>query len=106
MTVPARLTDAMPGAAEGVRGNQPRLVPSALQWRVDVVAIERARILRGWSRRDLAEAAHVDPGTVNDLIRGRRRTTFGCLHEICRALELRLRDVLNFGDDSCRQFEI
>ena len=100
VTIPACLTDAPPGAAEGVRGNQPRLVPAGLEWRVDVVAIERARILRGWSRRDLAEAAHVDPGTVNDLIRGRRRTTFGCLHEICRALELRLRDVVDFSQRS------
>jgi DNA-binding XRE family transcriptional regulator len=48
-------------------------------WTVDVAAIDRARILRGWTRRDPAEQAHVDEGTLCDLFAGRRRPTL----ELC-----------------------
>jgi DNA-binding Xre family transcriptional regulator len=67
-----------------------------LEWSVDVVAIDRARILQGWTRRDLAQHAHVDEGTLCDLFVGRRRPTFGTLRALCQALELTLVDVIAF----------
>ncbi len=63
---------------------------------MDVGAIDRARILSGWTRRDLAQQAHVDEGTLCDLFAGRRRPTFGTLRAICRALALSLEDVIAF----------
>jgi DNA-binding Xre family transcriptional regulator len=66
------------------------------EWSVDSGAIDRARILRGWTRRDLAQHAHVDEGTLCDLFVGRRRPTFGTLRAICRALELALENVIVF----------
>ena len=45
----------------------------ALEWSVDTGAIDRARVLNGWTRRDLAQHAHVDEGTLCDLFAGRRR---------------------------------
>jgi transcriptional regulator with XRE-family HTH domain len=72
----------------------------AQEWSVDVGTIDRARILRGWTRRDLAEQAHVDEGTLCDLFGGRRRPTFGTLHAICGALDLSFREVIDFGDDA------
>jgi transcriptional regulator with XRE-family HTH domain len=68
----------------------------ALEWSVDTTAIDRARILRGWTRRDLAQHAHVDEGTVCDLFAGRRRPTFGTLRAICQTLELPLGDAIAF----------
>jgi transcriptional regulator with XRE-family HTH domain len=69
-----------------------------LDWSVDVVAIDRGRILRGWTRRDLARQAHVDEGTLCDLFAGRRRPTFATLRTICRALELPLQAAITFSD--------
>lgn len=66
------------------------------EWSADVKAIDRARILRGWTRRDLARVAHVDEGTLCDLFAGRRRPTFGTLRAICRALDLSFHDVIAF----------
>jgi transcriptional regulator with XRE-family HTH domain len=68
----------------------------ALQWSVNVAAIDRARILRGWTRRDLAQQAHVDEGTLCDIFASRRRPTFGTLRAICQAVELSLEDVISF----------
>ena len=70
----------------------------ASEWSVDVAAIDRARILRGWTRRDLAQHAHVDEGTVCDLFARRRRPTFGTLRALCRALELTLEGVIAFPE--------
>ena len=70
----------------------------ALEWSVDAAAIDRARILHGWTRRDLAREAHVDEGTLCDLFAGRRRPTFGTLQAICRAMHLALEDVITFTD--------
>ena len=67
-----------------------------LEWSVDVAAIDRARILRGWTRRDLAREAHVDEGTLCDLFVGRRRPTFGTLRAICQSLDLLLEHVIAF----------
>jgi transcriptional regulator with XRE-family HTH domain len=68
----------------------------AQQWSVDAGAIDRARILRGWTRRDLAGHAHVDEGTLCDFFAGRRRPNFGTLRALCRVLELPLEDVIAF----------
>jgi transcriptional regulator with XRE-family HTH domain len=70
----------------------------ALEWTVDVNAIDRARILRGWTRRDLARHAHIDEGTLCDLFGGRRRPTFGTLRALCLALELSIEAVVAFAD--------
>jgi len=69
-----------------------------LEWSVDVGAMDRARILRGWTRRDLAQHAHVDEGTLCDFFSERRRPTFGTLRAICEALELSLQNVIGFCD--------
>jgi transcriptional regulator with XRE-family HTH domain len=72
-------------------------------WFVDVGAIDRARILRGWTRRDLGREAHVDEGTLCDLFAGRRRPTFGTLRAICQALSLSMEVVIQFGNE---EFEV
>jgi transcriptional regulator with XRE-family HTH domain len=68
----------------------------AAEWLVDVEAIDRARILRGWTRRDLGRRAHVDEGTLCDLFASRRRPTFGTLRAICQALDLAMATVIAF----------
>jgi DNA-binding Xre family transcriptional regulator len=67
------------------------------KWFVDTGALDRARILRGWTRRDSAEHAHVDEGTLCDLFASRRHPTFGTLRAMCHALELSLHDVIVFA---------
>ncbi|HXC77225.1 MAG TPA: helix-turn-helix transcriptional regulator [Candidatus Acidoferrum sp.] len=69
----------------------------ALEWSVDVAAIDRCRILRGWTRRDLARHAHVDEGTLCDLFAGRRRPSFGTLRALCKALGISFEDVIAFA---------
>ena len=75
----------------------------AQQWSVDAGAIDRARILRGWTRRDLAQEAHVDEGTLCDLFAGRRRPTFGTLRAICLAVHLSLEDVIAFTGEASQR---
>jgi DNA-binding Xre family transcriptional regulator len=75
----------------------------APQWSVDAVAIDRSRILRGWTRRDLAQQAHVDEGTLCDLFGGRRRPTFGTLRAICLALHLSLEEVIAFTEEASQR---
>jgi len=70
----------------------------AVEWRADVGVIERTRILRGWTKADLARAAHVDPGTLSDLVKARRRPTLGTMQALCVALGLTLPDVIVFND--------
>ncbi len=69
-----------------------------LEWSIDVAAIDRARILQGWTRRELAKNARVDEGTLCDLFAGRRRPTFGTLRAMCHVLELSLKDVIEFSE--------
>ena len=69
----------------------------ALDWSVDVATIDRARILRGWTRRDLARHARVDEGTLCDLFADRRRPTFGTLRAVCNALDLPFEGVIAFA---------
>ena len=73
-----------------------------LEWSVAVAAIDRARILRGWTRRELAKNARVDEGTLCDLFAGRRRPTFGTLRAMCHVLELSLEDVIEFSETKTR----
>ena len=72
------------------------ILQRTLEWSVDVAAIDRARILRGWTRRDLAQQAHVDEGTLCDLFAGQRRPTFGTLRAICQILDLSFEAVITF----------
>lgn len=74
-----------------------RATVSRPAWSVDVAALDRARVLRGWTRRELGLQAHVDEGTLCDLFAGRRRPTFGTLRAICHALEMTLEDVISFS---------
>ena len=69
---------------------------AGLEWSVNAGAIERARILRGWTRRELAHQAQVDEGTLCDLFARRRRPTLGTLCTVCLALELSLQEVIDF----------
>jgi transcriptional regulator with XRE-family HTH domain len=69
---------------------------SVAEWSIDLAAIDRARILRGWTRRELGRSAQVDEGTLCDLFAGRRRPTFGTLRAVCLALGLALEDVISF----------
>jgi transcriptional regulator with XRE-family HTH domain len=69
-----------------------------LVWSVNVIAIDRARILRGWTRRDLAREADVDEGTLCDLFAGRRRPNFATIRALCDALDLPLEGVIAFSD--------
>jgi transcriptional regulator with XRE-family HTH domain len=55
---------------------------------VNVDALDRRRILRAWTQRELATAARVDPGTLGDLLAGRRRPNLGTLRAVCVALDL------------------
>ena len=72
------------------------ILQRSLEWSVDAAAIDRARVLRGWTRRDLAQQAHVDEGTLCDLFAGRRRPTFGTLRAICQILDLSFEAVITF----------
>jgi len=69
-----------------------------VQWWLNVRTIERARILRGWTKADLARAAHLDPGTLSDMTLGRRQPTLETVQAVCVALGLVLSDVIVFGD--------
>ena len=70
---------------------------SELQWSVDVEVLERRRIVRGWTRLELAKVARVDPKTLRDLLGRSRRPTFGTVQAICTALGLTLPDVVRFS---------
>ncbi len=69
-------------------------------WMVDTQMIERARIRRGWTRAQLARAAHVDPRTVSSLVVGRRRPSLGSVQALCTALGLLLADLIVFLEPS------
>ena len=72
-------------------------VRAVAEWTVDAAAIDRARIVRGWTRRELGRHARIDEGTLCDLFASRRRPTFGTLRATCLALSLRLEDVVTFS---------
>lgn len=68
-------------------------------WSLNVEILDRARILRGWTQRELARRAHVDQGTLSDLLSRRRHPTFGTVQAICTSLSLTLADVITFETD-------
>jgi transcriptional regulator with XRE-family HTH domain len=70
-------------------------------WTLNTIAIDRARIVRGWTKIELARRAHVDPKTLTDLLAARRRPTFGTIQAICTALGLELARVIAFVDERC-----
>lgn len=74
-------------------------VPHARR-RVDVVRLDRERILRRWTRAEPARQAHVDPGILSDLVGGRRKSTFGSVQAVCTVLGPGLRDVTSLPTTS------
>ena len=87
--------DRPTGAPVG-SGAQPTRQPSGANWSVDVAMLDRHRIVRGWSRRELAAAAHVDPKTLRDLLGRRRRPDLGTVQAVTATLGLTLVDVITF----------
>lgn len=67
-----------------------------LTWQVNLARLEQARILHGWTRGQLAEAAQVDPDTLTDLFRSRRRPTLGTIQAVSRAMGLSLEEIIRF----------
>lgn len=72
-----------------------RTAPSG-GWYVDLEAIDRARVLQGWTRGELARRARVDPGTVSGVFRGRRTPALGTVEALATAIGLTLHDVIRF----------
>jgi len=66
----------------------------AFGWVVRADVVERERILRGWTRAQLTQAADIDPKTLRDLLRGRRRPTLGTVSTLSRALGMPLGEVI------------
>jgi urease accessory protein UreF len=89
-----RVTPCLPLRQTALRASS-----AGLEWSVNVEAIEGARVLQGWTRRDLARHAHVDEGTLCDLFAARRRPTFGTLRALSQALGLLLEDVIRFNSE-------
>jgi DNA-binding XRE family transcriptional regulator len=69
-------------------------------WSVNVDRIERARVLKAWTRRHLASVAQVDPKTLTEMCGGRRRPTFKTVLAVCTALGLTVADVIVFEGES------
>jgi transcriptional regulator with XRE-family HTH domain len=67
------------------------------RWTVNVDAIERARILRGWTFVELARVANVDRGTLSDLVHDQRHPTLGTVQAIAGALGLTMADAIVFN---------
>lgn len=70
-------------------------VPGA-KWDLDRALLDRRRVLQGLTRAKLARKAQVDPGTLSDMQRGRRRPTFASVQAVCAVLGLGLQDVIAF----------
>ncbi len=87
---PAPRTQRPAGSAVN---REPRFI-AALGWQVRSEVVERERILRGWTRAQLTEAADIDPKTLRDLLTGRRRPTLGTVTTLSRALGVPLGDVI------------
>jgi transcriptional regulator with XRE-family HTH domain len=63
-------------------------------WLLATERVERERILRGWTREQLALVAGVDAKTIRDMLNGRRQPTLGSVGAVARALERPLADLL------------
>lgn len=68
------------------------------RWHVDLVRIDRERVVRGWTRGELARRAHLAPATLSSMFRRQRRPVFGTVHALCVALNLELREVVVFEE--------
>lgn len=66
------------------------------RWHVDLVRLDRERVVLGWTRSELARRAYVDAKTLSTMFRGRRRPVLGTVQAICVALGLGLADVIAF----------
>ena len=90
------------GGTEDRSGDRP--VPVGLgndtfvrvKWTLNAARVDRERILRGLTQHELAGAAFVDPGTLSDLLNGRRRPQLGTIGAIAKALELAIPDLVDF----------
>jgi DNA-binding Xre family transcriptional regulator len=88
------------GGDEGAHGGRAvKARRRRVGWKLDPRGIERARVLRGWTQRELAMAARVDPGTLSDALSLRRRPTLSTLQAICQSLNLTLAEVIQFEDE-------
>jgi DNA-binding Xre family transcriptional regulator len=96
VTATARRAPTTPADFDRRRGQCGLGRPS---WSANVEVIERERVLRGWTQRELARRAHVDPGTLSDLLGRRRRATFGTMQAICSSLNLTLVQMITFQTD-------
>lgn len=67
-------------------------------WTIDLGLLERERVLRGWTRSELAHRARVDPGTISTMFRRRRRPVLGTVKAVTLTLDLNLGDVLRFRE--------
>lgn len=65
---------------------------------VDTKQIYIAMAEKGYNGTDLANAAGVTPTAVNNVLNGRRRGTTKVLGNICKALDLSVKDVLQVVD--------
>lgn len=83
-----------------IRPTRPE-VPGA-QWQLDRALLDRTRVLRGLTRAELSRRAHVDPATLSDMLRGRRRPTFGSVQAVCLTLGLDLGEVIVFSDEQAK----
>lgn len=86
-----------PGACAAPFGRTER---GRRSWSLKIELLDRERILRGWTQRELARMAHVDPGTLSELLSRRRRPTFGTVQALCASLNLTLADVIVFEADN------
>jgi hypothetical protein len=87
---------AMPTARQTERSLPDPPLLGGTHWSVDVAAIERERMLRGWSRLQLAATARVSPKTLRDLLGQRRRPTLGTVQAVGVAVGLTLADLIKF----------
>lgn len=69
------------------------------RWRLDLAALDRQRVVQGWTRAELARRAHVAPATLSCMFREHRRPVFGTVQALCVALGLELQDVIVFEDE-------
>ena len=90
---PGRPALAAPHAGRG-QGVRAAGLPALVEWRIRPDVVERERILRGWTRAQLTEAAAIDAKTLRDLLSGRRRPTLGTVGTLSRALGLPLSEVI------------
>ena len=68
-------------------------------------ALRRARLTQGRTLREVAAAARVSLPYLSELERGRKEASSEVLAAICRALDLRLRDLLDEASEDLARLE-